>query len=243
MVHRLALVAITGIAFSAVCLGAGAAIEAQDGGRALNGMDFSWFGDRPRCETVAGATATSRDLEWDGSDHVGLAMHANATYTPGTDDRVHITGDPQLLAHVRIHNGSIGLDCQGGNFDRDTQITLPGREFRKFSIAGSGNMALRNLRQDKLKVAIAGSGDIKADGKVEKTEIHIAGSGNVDFGQVASRESKVHIAGSGDADIAPTDSVDIHIAGSGDVNLHSNPRNIDQHVAGSGRVHTVGSGG
>ena len=94
-----------------------------------------------------------------------------------------------------------------------------------------------------LKVSIAGSGNIKADGKVEHAEVHIAGSGDADLGKVASQVVEVHIAGSGNTDIAPIDEAEIHIAGSGDVNLHANPKRLNTHIAGSGRIHNLYSGG
>jgi hypothetical protein len=225
MVHKLAIVAVIGLSASAVCMGAAAAIGGNEFGKNFDGMDTSMFGDRPRCEAVQGATATSRTLEWDGSDHVGLSVGGHATYTPGGD-------------------GKIEMDCRSWNSgDSNLQITLPGREFKKFGIAGSGNLVLQNLNQEKLKVSIAGSGNIKADGKVEHAEIHIAGSGDVDMAHVQSQETEVHIAGSGNTDIAPVEKADIHIAGSGDVNMHSNPKQLETHIAGSGRIHNVGTGG
>jgi hypothetical protein len=243
MVHKLAIIAVVGLSASAVCMGAAAAIGGRQFGE---NFDISMFGDRPRCERVesTNASATSRDMEWDGSDHVGLSVGGHASYTPGSDNKVHASGNPQVLAHLRIHEGRIDLDCKGGNFDRDNlEITLPGREFKKFGIAGSGNLVLHNLNQDRLKLSIAGSGSIKADGKVERAEIHIAGSGDVNLGKVASQIAEVHIAGSGNTDIAATDEAEIHIAGSGDVNLHANPKRLNTHIAGSGRIHNLYSGG
>jgi hypothetical protein len=239
--HKLAIVAVIGLTGSAVCMGAAAAI----GGKDFDGMDFTMFGDRPRCEAVQGSNATSRDIDWDGSDQVGLSVGGHARYTPGSDDKLHVTGDPQLVPHVRVRDGKIELDCRGGWRDRrdSLEITLPGREFKKFGIAGSGNLVLQNLNQERLKVSIAGSGSIKADGKVEHAEIHIAGSGDADLGKVASQIVEVHIAGSGNTDIAPTEEAEIHIAGSGDVNLHANPKRLNTHIAGSGRIHNLYSGG
>ena len=245
MVHKLAIVAVIGLTASAVCMGAAAAIGGREFGKNFDGVDFSMFGDRPRCEVIQGASATSRVLDWDGSDHVGLAVHAHARYTPGTDNRVHVSGDPQALAHLRVRDGNIEMDCRGNWHDRDSalEITLPGQEFRKFGIAGSGSLVMEKLNQNRLKVSIAGSGSIKADGKVENAEIHIAGSGDADLGHVISRVSEVHIAGSGNTDIAPSDEAEIHIAGSGDVNLHTNPKKLETHIAGSGRIHNIAAGG
>jgi Putative auto-transporter adhesin, head GIN domain len=239
--HKLALVALIGLTGSAACIGAAAAIGGRD---FADNMDFSMFGDRPRCEVVPGATATSRDMDWDGSDHVTLSVGGHATYTPGTDNKVHLSGDPQTLAHIRIQDGHIELDCNGWHHDSgDLTITLPGEMFQKFSIAGHGNLALQKLDQPMLKVSIAGSGSIKADGKVEHADLHIAGSGDIDMGQVATQVSTVHIAGSGSTDIAPSEDAEIHIAGSGDVNLHTNPKQLETHIAGSGRIHHMAAGG
>lgn len=235
--HKLALVAVIGLTASAAFIGAAAAIGGKD---FADNMDLSGFGDRPRCETVANATATTRDLEWDGSDHVGLSVGGHASWTPGTDNKVHASGDPQTLAHLQIRDGRIELDCNGWHHDTgNITIILPGQEFKRFSIAGSGNLALNKLNQAMLKVSVAGSGSVKADGKVEHTEVRIAGSGDVDMGQVASQVSDVHISGSGDTDIAPSDEADIRISGSGDVNLHSHPSRLESHVSGSGRIHNI----
>ncbi len=240
--HKLALVAVIGLSASAVCMGAAAAIGGNEFGKGLDGLDLS-FGDRPRCEKVADGGATSRTLEWDGSDHVSLSVGGHATYTPGSDDQVHVTGDSQAVAHIRVRDGRIEMDCRSWRGGDSLQITLPGQEFKKFGIAGSGNLVLQNLNQEKVKVSIAGSGNIKADGNVERVEIHIAGSGDADLGRVESQRTEVHIAGSGNTDIAPTDEAEIHIAGSGDVNMHSNPKKLETHIAGSGRIHNVGAGG
>src|SRR5882762_10234733 len=160
MVHKLAIVAVIGLTGSAICMGAAAAIGGKEFGKDFDGMDFSMFGDRPRCEMIQGASATSRTIDWDGSDHVGLSVGGHARYTPGSDDKVHLTGDPQMVAHVRVRDGRIEMDCNGGGWRGNSgnlEITLPGREFKRFGIAGSGNLVLQNLNQERLRVSIAGS--------------------------------------------------------------------------------------
>src|ERR1051325_12036729 len=108
IMNKLAFVAMIGLSASAVCMGAAAAIGGSDFNK---GMDLSFLNDRPRCETVAGATATSRDLDWDGSDSISLRLPSRAHYAPGNDDKVHVTGDPRILAHVRVRDGGIELNC------------------------------------------------------------------------------------------------------------------------------------
>jgi putative autotransporter adhesin-like protein len=244
MVNKLVVIAICGITLSGVCLGAGGAMEGRNFRKDFpDGGLISLFNDRPRCEAGT-ATAGSRTLDWDGSDSVSLRVPGHVLYTPGSDDRLHVSGDPQLVAHVRVRDGRVELDCR--NWRGDTEgftVTLPGREFHKFGIAGSGNLTLNRLNQDELNLSIAGSGSIKADGRLGSADLHIAGSGDINAAQVNAQVVKVHIAGSGNTDIAPTEEADIHIAGSGDVNLRSNPKKLETHIAGSGRIHNIAPGG
>ncbi len=240
MVHKLAIVAITGITISAVCLGVGGALQGRD----FHGLDgFSIFDRGPRCDAMTDGGAASRDLDWDGADHVTLTAPGHATYTPGSDDRMHVSGDARLVSHVRARGGRVELDCHGWRDGDNLTITLPGREFDKFTIAGTGHLALNGLRQDHVKLSINGSGSIKADGKVETADLHIGGSGDINIAAVQAAVAKVSIRGSGNTDIAPTDEADIHIAGSGDVNLHTNPKKLETHIAGSGRIHNIPAGG
>lgn len=243
MAHKLAVIAVTGLVGLGVCLGAAAAIS---GGNLSNGFDGmeGMFGDKPRCQPVADATAASRDLDWDGSDHAGLAVQGTANYTPGVGSKVHVTGDPQVIAHLRVEDGAIEMNCRGWRGrQQDVAITLPGREFRKFEIAGGGKIILNKLKQDDLKIEIAGAGSVKADGAVDTFKIEIGGSGDADFGEVTAREARVEIGGSGTADIAPSELARVEIAGSGDVNLHSNPKHLETEIAGSGRIHRLAGGG
>ena len=235
--HKLAIVAVIGLSASAVCMGAAAAI----GGDQFNrGMDFSMFGDRPRCEAVSGATATGRDLDWDGSNNISLRLPSRAHYTPGSDDKVHVTGDPQILAHVRVRDGGIELDCDNSWHNRTpVTITLPGQEFQKFSVSGSSKLALQKLDQMMVKINVSGSGSVKADGKVEHADIRVSGSGDADLSQLKTNIATVRISGSGSSDIAPTDEADIRVSGSGDVNLHTNPKRLETHISGSGRIHNI----
>jgi hypothetical protein len=241
MVQKLTVIAITGLAASAICMGAAAAIG---GGSFGDGLD-SMFVDRDRdhCERIEGATAMTRDLAWDGSDRVQLVVYSDARYTPGTDDKLHASGDPQVLAHLRIHNGIIDMDCRGWR-DRDMiKLTLPGREFRKFAIAGRSDLRLDQMNQASVKAEIAGTGTITANGRVDDLDIKMAGIGHADFRKVANRSTRVQMAGIGGADIAPSDSARIEIAGLSTVNLYSNPKELDTRIAGPGRLHKLAPGG
>jgi hypothetical protein len=239
MAHKLVIVAVLGLTASAVCIGAAAAIG---GGSFGDGFD-SLFVSGPHCETVAGAIATHRDLDWDGSDKVQLVVYSDANYAPGADLKLHASGDPQVLAHLRIQGGKVDLDCRGWR-DRDKiKLTLPGREFREFAIAGRSDLKLDRMNQTSLKAKIAGTGTIQANGRIDDLTIDLAGVGHADFGKVASKSADVKLAGVASADIAPTESAKIKIAGPSTVNLLSNPKQLDTKSAGPGQLHKLGPNG
>lgn len=174
MARKLVTIAVLGLVTSAVCMGAAAAIG---GGRLGDGFE-GLFDDGPRCHKIDGATATSRDLDWDGSDTIELVAFSNASYTPGTDNKLHASGDPQILAHLRIENGKIDLDCRGWRNRDKITLTLPGREFREIAIAGRSDLKLNRMNQSRLEAKIAGTGTIDASGRIDDLKIEVAGVGH-----------------------------------------------------------------
>jgi hypothetical protein len=235
--RKLMVTGAVGLGVCAVCVGAAIALGAT---RASDGL-LSLLDGGSACPAMAAGAPASRTLDWDGSDHVTLAASGDAVWRPGGDGKLHITGDPTLIAHLRIDDGKIESDCNWRPFLRkpNIHIVLPGLPFKRFHIAGAGDLTLQQLSQDRLQTEISGSGSIRADGKVDDLEIKIAGSGSSDFGRVTGHDARVKISGSGDADIAPTGNADIHISGSGEVRLHSAPASTEEHVSGSGTIRRI----
>lgn len=232
--HKLITVTGLSLGIGAVCLGAAVALGVA---RADDNLLVLLNGGTA-CPAVAANAPRDRVLDWDGSDRVTLAVAGDAVYQPGTDGRLHISGDPGAIAHLRVRDGVIGSDCSDGLFAHRSavHIVLPGITFHSFHVSGSGIMTLHGLRQQTVEASISGSGDMHADGHVDDAEIHVSGSGNADFGHVAGNTARVHVSGSGNADIAPSQDADIRISGSGDVTVHGNPAHMRQHVSGSGDV-------
>ena len=229
--NRLAVIALAGLGTAAICIGVGAGI-----GGGFNGFGLESPDGRPKCSRIPTAAATSRTLAWDAGDSVRLVVFSDARYVPGSDAMLHASGDPDVLAHLRVRDGTIELDCRGWR-DRDQiRLTLPGREFRAFAIAGRSDLGLEKMNQASVKIDIAGTGTVRAEGKIDDVSIRIAGVGHADFRKVASLTTRVELAGVGSADIAPTDTATIKIAGPSTVNLHSNPKNLDTQIAGPGHL-------
>lgn len=243
MVHKLVLIAAIGLSASAVCMGAGAAIGGDD---FRNGEGFSLFDGRPRCQAIPAATAPTREMNWDDGDHIGLNLLSQVSYTPGSGDRLVASGDPQLLAHLRIRHGTVELDCRGWrDRTKDLAITLPGRTFTKFGISGA-HLTIAKLEQPRVTIEIAGSGKVRASGKLEDDiKLAIAGSGEMDLGEITARRGKLEIAGSGTVraqTIKVDDDFKVSIAGSGRAELDQlTAREAKAEIAGSGTIIAKGT--
>ena len=237
---KLALIALTGFTVATVCLGGAFALSGK-----INIADaITSFGDSdlPRCESLSAQSAT-RSLSWDNSDTAGIAVPANVHYHRGQGDQLVVTGNSALLPHIEIVDGSVRLNChvrapRGLRFD----VTLPGREFKDFSLAGVGDMTLENLDQQELGINVAGAGNVAASGKVESLKLHVAGAGDAKLDELTVDRIAVNVAGSSHIDVAPRDDLEANIVGAGTVVLHSEPHSIETHVIGSGRIiHPDGS--
>ena len=261
---KLAMIALSGFAVSAVCLGGAFALGGgQLGDATLNLSDFGDSFGMPRCDATGtpASTAETRSLPWDGGeDRAAIAIPATTHYQAGNGDQLVVKGDPAIISHVRVHNGVVSLDCRNGfmnwSGNNRVDVTLPGRRtFQKFEMMGSGNMQLSGLSQPEAKVEIDGSGTIETDGKVDRlhleidgsgtvqskgqtddVRVEVNGSGNVRLGDLVDRDAHVDISGSGKVEIAPQNSLNVDISGSGTIYLRTEPKSIESDFSGSGKI-------
>jgi hypothetical protein len=232
--HKLGLIAIVGIAVSAVSLG----IAANIGMRTGANMDWSWFDDNLGDCKVNHATATSRTFDWKDGDEVSVSVPANLHYTPGQGAQVQVSGDPELVSHVKLEDGEIKLDCGKHHLNgKRLDVTLPGnRMFREIDVKGIASVDLKDINQPELEIGMAGKGDVTASGKTDSFTINLAGKGDIHAKDLIAQKVEINIAGHGDVETSPQNSVDISIAGHGNVKLYSEPKHIEQSILGHGDV-------
>lgn len=231
---KLAVIAIAGLAVSAVSFAVVASIGARSGNVDVN---LHWFDDLGDCKTNH-ATATSRTLDWNGGDEVSVSVPANLHYHPGQGTQLVMTGDPELLSHVKVDDDEIRMDCSHHiSHHNRIDITLPGNKtFREVNLKGVVTADLNDLNQPELEVAMAGASDVTATGKTDKLTVSLAGKSDVHAKDLIAKKVEINIAGHGNIETSPQDSVDISIAGRGDVKLYSEPKHVESSILGSGNI-------
>jgi len=185
MVHKLAIIAVIGLTTSAVCMGAAAAIGGREFGKDFDGIDLSMFrrssaAAKP-CKAPAPPVAS-----WIGMAATMSACRSAAmpTMRRAATTRCMSPAIPRCWHICRIRDGNIELDCNGWHRgDSALEITLPGQEFRKFGIAGSGNLVLQKSEPEQAEGQhLPAPARSRRTAGCKNTEIHIAGSGDADLG-------------------------------------------------------------
>ena len=208
-----------------------------------------------------------RDFQVGTFDRVSLGGSHNVIVAVGGAPSVRAEGDLAVIDRLDIHveNGELSIGTKegfslgwkahrkpvtvyvtapslsgasiGGSGDM-TIDRVAGPHFEA-AIGGSGDMDIGTLEVRDARFSVAGSGNIRAKGKAETSEISIAGSGNVGVEALESQRAKVSVVGSGDVRARAMQTADVSIAGSGDVELSGSARcNVSK--MGSGDVRCGG---
>jgi hypothetical protein len=237
MARPVVKIALTALAISAVSFGATGLLIACN---VVSGLPLqeSWaWGDLPRCPDGIGDNTdqASRKFAWSGGG-LQLAVPGRLRQRAEGPGSVTIHGPAGVLDHVEIEEGRIRFDCSFRGNTPELEIDMVADNVTDFAVQGSGDMILEGLDEERVRISIAGSGSVRATGRVDRVELSIAGSGDADLGGLSAEDVKVSIAGSGDAIVAPEDRLEVSIAGSGDVRLMTDPEDVTSSVFGSGRI-------
>lgn len=113
--------------------------------------------------------------------------------------------------------------------------TIQTDQLEEISVTGSAQVEVYGLSGESCDLSVTGSGDIVANGVVNRVRVEITGSGSIDLRALQSADVEVSITGSGSAIVDASQSLQVSITGSGDVSYVGTPQ-INQSITGSGRV-------
>jgi hypothetical protein len=235
MSRTLAIIAAAGLALCAAFFTAAWMI----GGDAIFHDSNSFRGIKPLIDL-----ATRKEWRWDGGDSLALDAPVNIRYQASGPPRITVTGNAELLKHVRVGGGRIVIDNpapRAGSAKPRLDAVISGMALRKFAVNGHENLALGILDQDELDIHVNGGGSVSGSGRVKKLNLVIGGSGSADLAGLSVQDAKVAISGSGKATIAPHGELQLMVTGSGRLFLAAKPQKIQQTILGSGGISNADS--
>ena len=226
---------------------------------AFHGITQKTHYDNAQKRTVSGYHGVSVS----GSIELFLSQGGEESVAIGADD-------PKILDKVitDVEDGILRIYLENKNKIK-IEWPLNARRIRAYvsvknidylSSAGSGTLHIEgNLKADKLKISISGSGNVKGDltvrddltvglsgsadadlsGTAEKSDFHISGSGSIGTYDFATNFCKVSISGSGNVKATVNKELSAHISGSGNVFVKGDGLIRDYSSSGSGKFKRV----
>jgi hypothetical protein len=182
------------------------------------------------------------EWDWDGSDGLGISLvGATVRYVPTLPARITIVGPDEALERVRVGQGQIRW-CNDCRAIKGLEVIVSGVTLHNVALNGANiDIQLGRLNQDRLSLALSGTGEINAAGRIDRLDASISGAGNIQMADATVRRANIHIAGSGDVTVNPKDEANVSVAGSGRVRMTAMPARLNQSVTGSGGVRVVGN--
>jgi len=211
------------------------------GANSLIAQNWNWGS-----KTIQGeGKIVTQTLDLASFTSIGLSIPATVTIKKGSQQQVTIEAQQNIIDALEREVDNDGWDITFGdnlrvkNYkDITIHITIP--TIKALAVASRGDIHVANsfAGLDKVKLAVAGSGDITFDGSASYAKISIAGSGDVNAENLKVEDCKVSIAGSGDCSIEVSGELKVSIAGSGDVRYKGSPK-VSVSSVGSGTVRSV----
>lgn len=122
-----------------------------------------------------------------------------------------------------------------GSGDIVSQNQITGNEKIDLAVSGSGNIKV-DLNAPFVEAEMSGSGDINLSGEAKKFDGRLSGSGNIRAMDLKTEETSIRISGSGNADVFASAKLDVRVTGSGDVRYKGGVQQVTSNITGSGSV-------
>jgi hypothetical protein len=245
MNKRLVSIAMMSLSVSAAC----ALLVAFTSERDWVDGDFrSWAGTPRSCVRMSankdGASEPrSVDLEWAGSDAVTVNIPARVYYQPGPKAQASVSGDAELVGHVRMHDGTLAWDTEWDKIvdcvpADDLVVRLTGPAVTAWTLNGSGKLELSDIKQDQLRISMHGSGSVTSSGEVHEVSLDAAGSGSADLSKLVTQQTSALIWGRAAVKLSDIkqDVLRIAMHGSGAITASGEAHQVSLDAAGSGRA-------
>jgi len=196
---------------------------------------------------------------------IKLTMSADVYLTQGNTQSVRVSAQQNMidLLETQVENGTWKIKTSeqignhspikiyitvpqmnyvslSGSGDIFTENTFSGNDKVTVAVSGSGNLRFKTTARQ-TDVTLSGSGDIDLQGSTEDVAVSISGSGDIDAYNFSAANCQVNISGSGGARVSATKYLNVKVSGSGDVYYRGNP-SVTSRISGSGNL-TANNGG
>lgn len=211
---------------------------------AFQSTNAQWFGNKKVSGNGDVITKTFKTSDYDG---VSVAGSMDVELVTGKEGTIKVEAESNLMEHleIKVKGDRLTIGIENGinlNTRKGIKVYVPVEKIEYVSLAGSGDIYSNlTLKSEKMKISVAGSGDIKLKTESKELILGVAGSGDI---KVSGRTENLDASVAGSGDISAYDlkanNVDATIAGSGDVAVFCNGGELKASIVGSGDLRYKG---
>src|SRR5574344_1545679 len=155
-------------------------------------------------------------------NNIDAAGSLNVYFTQADSFSVRVVAPKEMIDEMNVYVTAPSLNSTSlaGSGDFIIDAPLKTSQF-KASLAGSGDINVKDLDAQSLDVSLAGSGDVNVNARqLDKLKASVAGSGDIDLKVTSCNVANLNVAGSGDITRKGTvKQLNKNVAGSGDINV------------------------
>jgi hypothetical protein len=204
-----------------------------------------WFGNK---KVRGNGDVITKTFKTGDYDHIAVNNSLSVELIEGEEGVIKVEAESNIMEHLEIElkgdRLKVGIE-NGVNIStrKGIKVWVPVKTISGVSLAGSGDIhSDLILRNPKMSISVAGSGDITLHTESETLKANVAGSGDLKL-KGRTEQFDASVAGSGD--IAAFDlkanNVDASVAGSGDISVFCNGGNLSASIVGSGDLRYKGT--
>jgi len=198
------------------------------------------FRSSPGSEVRGSGVAASEARALPAFDRVELSGSNNVVIRVGPRQRVVVHTDDNLVGRVmtNVESRTLVVGDEPGSYTSKspTYVEIETPSLRGLILSGSGVVSAVGIDSPRLRVALPGSGVVRASGRAEGLDVALGGSGDAQLGQLVTRDAEVVVSGSGRADVTATKSLDAAVSGTGAILYGGHPAGLRTSITGVGAI-------
>ncbi|MFC3213413.1 MULTISPECIES: GIN domain-containing protein [Novosphingobium] len=232
MLRKLLIVFASGVILSIAAFSLAFAIGGDDIRRGFDNGGWTFITDDE--DELSGARKT-RIFALASGSRLAMEVPVDLEFDRGDKAEMRVEGPSELVDRLVWQDGRLSLKGSA-RLSRGLKVRITAPEIGGLDLDAPGEVNLRGLRQDELRVNARGAMDLEADGQVPHIFVSSAGAGDIDLGKVQGQDATIRVDGVGDVTIGASGIVDVQINGAGNVTLLRKPATLRSHINGVGSV-------
>ena len=163
----------------------------------------------------------------------------NVNYRRADNVHVEVTADQNLLPIIstQVDQEVLKISAtQSYQTGQPVTVDISSPHLNKLALSGAGDIHLKGLKEDALRLDVQGSGSVSVEGQAGQFSAEVKGSGKINAQWLESLRAELQIIGSGAIAATVKEALDARITGSGEIIYFGHPDKVEPRVLGSGRI-------